>query len=66
MKNTLLCRLARARLAPIPAALAVVALGLLSVWLAWSDAGTFVALGAVLVITDYKGCRRRSCVTPAG
>jgi hypothetical protein len=60
MKNNLLCRFGRTRLAPIPAALLIVTFGLLSVWLGWSDAGTFVALGAVLVITDYKGCRRRA------
>ncbi|HRJ46095.1 MAG TPA: hypothetical protein PKY38_01950 [Opitutaceae bacterium] len=59
MKPNLPCRLARARLAPIPAALVIVTVGLGSAWLGWSNSGTFVALGAVLVITDYKGCRRR-------
>lgn len=58
MKNNLLCRMARVRFAPVPAALLIVTLGLFSVWLGWSDVGTFVALGTVLVITDYKGCRR--------
>lgn len=65
MKNNRLCRLSRARLTPIPAALVIVTLGLLSVALGWSDAGTFITLGAVLVITDYKGCHRRANGTPS-
>jgi hypothetical protein len=59
MKNNRLCRFARTRLAPVPAALVIVTLGFLSVWLGWSNAGSMVALGAVLVLTDYTGCRRR-------
>jgi hypothetical protein len=65
MKNNRICRFARTRIAPVPAALVIVTLGLLSVWLGWSSAGTMVALGAVLVLTDYNGCRRRPDGRPA-
>ncbi len=59
MKYNLPCLLARVRLAPAYAALVILALGLLSVWLDWSGPGRFVALCAVLVMTDYKSrCHR--------
>ena len=54
------CHLARHRLNPIAAALLIVTVGLLTVWLDLTDATWIALIGSIVSFTNYRRCGRQN------